>query len=119
MRAAAEPARPGTIEGRAGPRHVLVVLCLTQITSWGVLFYAFPVLAPDIAASTGWSATAVIGAFSVAQLVSAAAGVPVGRVLDRFGPQVVMTTGSLVAGGSLVGMASIRTEADTMSCRRT
>ncbi|XVV07581.1 MFS transporter [Actinosynnema sp. CA-248983] len=108
MRAAAEPARPGTVEGRAGLRHVLVVLCLTQITSWGVLFYAFPVLAPGIAADTGWSVTAVIGAFSVAQLVSAAAGVPVGRLLDRIGPRVVMTVGSLVAVGSLVGMASAR-----------
>lgn len=85
-----------------------MVLCLTQITGWGVLFYAFPVLAPDIAADTGWSTTAVIGAFSVAQLVSAAAGVPVGRVLDRIGPRAVMTVGSLVAVGSLAGMASAR-----------
>ncbi|NUT91549.1 MAG: MFS transporter [Saccharothrix sp.] len=96
------------MEGRAGPRRALVVLCLTQITSWGVLFYAFPVLAPGIAADTGWSTTAVIGAFSVAQLVSAACGVPVGRVLDRAGPRVVMTVGSLVAVGALVGMASAR-----------
>ncbi|WP_433264649.1 hypothetical protein ACQPZF_35660 [Actinosynnema sp. CS-041913] len=74
---APEVERPGAIEGRAGPRRVLVVLCLTQITSWGILFYAFPVLAPAIGAGTGWSPTAVIAAFSVAQLVSAVVGVPV------------------------------------------
>ena len=94
--------------GRAGPRRVLVVLCLTQITSWGVLFYGFPVLAPSIGADAGWSGTAVIGAFSVAQLVSAVVGVPVGRLLDRHGPRVVMTTGSLLAVGALAVVASAR-----------
>lgn len=97
--------RPGAIEGRAGPRRVLVVLCLTQITSWGVLFYGFPVLAPSIGADTGWSGTSVIGAFSVAQLVSAVVGVPVGRLLDRHGPRVVMTVGSLLSVLALVVVA--------------
>lgn len=48
-----------------------MVLCLTRITGWGVLFYAFPVLVPAIGADAGGSGTAVIGAFSVAQLVGA------------------------------------------------
>ncbi|MEV1118422.1 MFS transporter [Actinosynnema sp. NPDC049800] len=103
-----ELARPGVLGGHAGPRRVLVVLCLTQITSWGVLFYGFPVLAPAIAADAGWSDAAVIGAFSVAQLVSAVVGVPVGRLLDRHGPRVVMTTGSLLAVGALAVVASAR-----------
>ena len=34
----------------AGRRRVLAVLCGTEITSWGVLYYAFPVLAPGISA---------------------------------------------------------------------
>jgi uncharacterized membrane protein len=42
------------------PRRVLVVLCVTKITSWGVLFYAFPVPAPAIAADNGWSMATVI-----------------------------------------------------------
>lgn len=96
------------LRGHAGPRRVLVVLCLTQITGWGVLFYGFPVLAPAIGADAGWSGTAVIGAFSVAQLVSAVVGVPVGRLLDRHGPRVVMTTGSLLAVGALAVIASAR-----------
>ncbi|MCC8249949.1 MFS transporter [Saccharothrix luteola] len=103
-----ELARPGVLRGHAGPRRVLVVLCLTQITSWGILFYGFPVLAPAISADAGWSDTAVIGAFSVAQLVSAVVGVPVGRLLDRRGPRVVMTTGSLLAVGALAVVASAR-----------
>ena len=43
---------PGTLS-RAGLRRVLAVLCGTEITSWGVLFYAFPVLVPAIALQTG------------------------------------------------------------------
>lgn len=96
------------IEGHAGPRRVLVVLCLTQITSWGVLFYGFPVLAPAIAADRGWSGAAVTGAFSVALLVSAVVGVPVGRLLDRHGPRLVMTVGSVLAVAALGVVASAR-----------
>lgn len=88
-------APPGELSP-GGLRRVLIVLCVTEFTSWGVLFYAFPVLAPGISAATGWSATWVTAAFSAGQLSSALAGVPVGRALDRFGPRLVMTTGSVL-----------------------
>jgi MFS family permease len=101
-----EVVRPGVLKGHAGPHRVLVVLCLTQVTSWGVLFYGFPVLAPTIAADRGWSGAAVTGAFSVALLVSAVVGVPVGRLLDRHGPRVVMTVGSVLAVAALGVVAS-------------
>lgn len=43
---------------RSRPRAALPALCATQITSWGVVYYAFPVvLNPQITAATGWSAT--------------------------------------------------------------
>jgi hypothetical protein len=38
---------PSSLPG-SGLRRVLVVLCVTEITSWGVLYYAFPMLAPTI-----------------------------------------------------------------------
>lgn len=98
--------RPGTSETRAGPRRVLVVLCVTEITSWGVLFYAFPVLAAEIVAATGWSMPAITAAFSVGQVVAAVVGIPLGRWLDRHGPRGVMTAGSLVAAPALVLVAS-------------
>ena len=31
---------------RSRPRAVLPALCATQITSWGIVYYAFPVLLP-------------------------------------------------------------------------
>lgn len=89
----------------AGLRRVLAVLCITEITSWGVLYYAFPVLAPAIAADTGWSISTVTGAFSTGLVVAALVGVPAGRWLDRWGPRPVMTAGSVLAVPAVLGIA--------------
>ncbi len=62
-RSASETIRTAGLDPR-GLQRVLVVLCVTEITSWGVLYYALPVLAPAIAADTGWSIPGVTGAFS-------------------------------------------------------
>ncbi|MBB0232257.1 MFS transporter, partial [Streptomyces calidiresistens] len=90
---------------RTPPRGVLPALCATQITGWGVLHYAFPVLLPHIAHDTGWSPAAATGAFSAGLLVSAAVGVPVGRVIDRRGPRAVMATGSVIGTLAVVLLA--------------
>ncbi len=87
------------------PRRVLAALCTTEIVSWGVLYYAFPVALSSITADTGWSATATTAAFSAGLVVSALAGIPVGRWLDRAGPRRVMTGGSLLAVPSAVAIA--------------
>ncbi|CAN5391897.1 MFS transporter [soil metagenome] len=89
----------------AGLRRVLVTLCLTQITSWGVLYYAFPVLSVQITARTGWSQPAVTAAFSAALITSAVVGIWVGRRLDRHGPHVVMSAGSILGPAALVAVA--------------
>ncbi|MFB6520339.1 MFS transporter [Streptomyces sp. NPDC056401] len=91
------------------PRRALRALCVTQITSWGILYYAFPVLSPEIAAETGWSTRVTTGAFSVALVVSALTGVLVGRVIDRRGPRALMTTGSILGSLSLVLVAGAQT----------
>ncbi len=91
---------------RSRPRAVLPALCATQITSWGIVYYAFPVLLPRLTRDTGWSVTAATAAFSAALLVSALAGIPVGRILDRRGPRAVMTTGSLLAVVSVLVIAA-------------
>ncbi|GLZ50672.1 putative transporter, MFS family protein [Actinomycetospora sp. NBRC 106378] len=82
-----------------------MALCVTEITSWGALYYAFPVLLGPITADTGWSSTATVGAFSLGAIVSALAGIVVGRSIDRFGPRRVMTTGSVLGTLGLVGVA--------------
>jgi MFS family permease len=89
----------------AGLRRVLITLCLTQITSWGVLYYAFPVLSVQITADTGWSPPAVTAAFSAALVTSAVVGIWVGRQLDRRGPHAIMTTGSVLGPVALLAVA--------------
>ncbi|HEX4250188.1 MAG TPA: MFS transporter [Pseudonocardia sp.] len=95
---AAQPAR--------GRTRALAALCVTEVTSWGVLYYAFPVLLTALTRDTGWSTAQAIGAFSVGALVAAAAAVPVGRLLDRLGPRPVMTTGSVLGVLAVVAIAT-------------
>ncbi|MEU2756423.1 MFS transporter [Streptomyces albidoflavus] len=97
--------RRGCGGGRPPLQTVLPALCVTEIVSWGVLYYAFPVLAPQISQETGWSSPAVAAAFSGALIVSALAGIPLGRVLDRRGPRKIMTGGSLLAAPAVVAVA--------------
>ncbi|MGY1704472.1 MFS transporter [Geodermatophilus sp. SYSU D00697] len=97
--------RPDAPTTRRGRQRGLVALCATEITSWGVLYYAFPVALADITADTGWSAPTASAAFSAGLVVSALAGIPVGHWLDRRGPRRVMTAGSLLAVPATVGIA--------------
>ncbi|MFB7411398.1 MFS transporter [Streptomyces sp. NPDC056202] len=90
---------------RSRPRGVLPALCATQITSWGIVYYAFPVLNPEITAATGWSTTATMAAFSLALIVSGIAGILVGQIIDHRGPRAVMTAGSASGTASLVVVA--------------
>lgn len=110
---ASETATRGSQPGAAGSpspaeaRWVLVALCVSVTLSYGVLYYAFTILAPAISVDTGWSATAVTTAFSVGGLTGAVAGIGVGRMLQRRGPRLVMTSGSLLGAVAvaLVGLA--------------
>jgi MFS family permease len=96
---------PAVLDGPA-LRQVVTVLGISQIVSWGCLYYGFAALQASITSDTGWSATAVTGAFSVALLVSAVVGIWVGRHLDAYGPRTVMTAGSLVAVPGMLTIAA-------------
>lgn len=95
----------------AGLRRVVAILSLTEIISWGVLYYAFPVLAPAIARDTGWSLSALIAAFSGSQVTSAICGIAVGRIIDRYGPRIIMTSGSVLAIPAVLTIAYAQTYA--------
>lgn len=107
-RAAPAYVEQGALDG-AGLRRVVAVLSTVQIVSWGVLYYAFAALQSSITADTGWSAVAVTGAFSLAQLVSGGVGIWVGRHLDAVGPRRVMTGASLLAIPGVLAVASAPT----------
>lgn len=87
-------------------RRALAGLCVGEVVSYGVLYYAFPVLADDIAADTGWSRTAVVAAYSTGILVGAVAGIPARRLR---GPRPVMTAGSAPGVLGLLAVAAAPT----------
>lgn len=91
--------------GEAQRRSALAALCVTQIVGWGVLYYALPVALTSVTADTGWAASTVTAAFTVALLISGVAGIPAGRLIDRLGPRAVMTAGSAMAGAGMAGVA--------------
>jgi MFS family permease len=87
-------------------RQALVALCVTEIVSYGVIYYAFPVLATQIAAGTGWSRAAVTAAYSAGSLAGALAGIPAGRLLHKYGPRPVMTAASVLGAVAVAGIAA-------------
>jgi len=79
-----------------GPWRAVPVLGVTQILSWGTIFYTPVLIVPLIAAERRWSISFAMGGFSVGLLVAGLVAPYVGRSIDRFGGHVVMTIGSLI-----------------------
>src|SRR5262249_57640186 len=79
-----------------GPWRAVLVLGITQILSWGTLFYTPVLIVPLIAAERGWSISFAMGGFSFGLLVAGLVAPYVGRSIDRFGGHVVMAIGSLI-----------------------
>jgi MFS family permease len=86
---------------------LVATLGITETISWGILYYAFTVYLGPMEAEQGWSRGDMTGAYSLGLLLSGIAAVPVGRMLDRFGPRVLMTLGSLVGSALVVAWANV------------
>jgi MFS family permease len=93
--------RPAAPAWRSRAWGIVGALSVTETVSWGILYYAFAVFLLPMQHELGYSAAQLTGAFSLALLVSAVAGIAVGRHLDRHSPRAVMTIGS-IAGAALV-----------------
>jgi MFS family permease len=90
-----------------GPWRAVLVLGVTQILTWGTIFYTPVLIVPLIAAERGWSISFAMGGFSVGLLVAGLVAPHVGKSIDRFGGHVVMAFGSLAGalGLFLIGFA--------------
>jgi MFS family permease len=82
-------------------------LSLTELISWGTLYYAFAVIVVPMERELGWSKTELNGALSVGLLVSGLLSLPVGAWIDRHGGRAVMTFGSLMGGAMLAAWAYV------------
>jgi len=63
--------------------------------------FSLPVFLLPIARDTGWSVTGVSGAMTVGFLAMAFASMAWGAASDRFGPQLIVLTGSVLLAASL------------------
>src|SRR5579885_562826 len=87
---------------------MLLAVSFTEMISWGVLYYAFTVFVKPMHAALGWSTAELTGAFSLALLCSAAAALPVGGLLDRYGTRWLMTGGSCAAALLALAWAMVK-----------
>ena len=87
-----------------GPWRAVSVLGVTEILSWGALFYPPVLTVPLIAADHGWSRSFTMGGFSAALLVGGLCSRYVGSTIDRLGGHVVMPVGSLVGAAGLAAL---------------
>lgn len=81
--------------------RLVPALGVTQIVSWGTLYYSIAVLGASLRADLGISAAMLFGAYSLALLISALTAPFVGRAIDRHGGRAVMSAGSVCAAIAL------------------
>ncbi len=86
-------------------------LSLTQLISWGSVFYLFALLLEPVERELGLSRADASLAFSLALLAEGLLAWPVGRLIDRGHERLVMTLGSLVVA---LGLA-LHTQVDSLA----
>jgi len=86
---------------------VICVLGITQIISYGSVFYSFSLLMQPLQLALGATKSMTVGAFSFALVVAGLCATYVGATIDRIGGRMVMTTGSIAAGLLLVALSCV------------
>ncbi|PWF48478.1 MFS transporter [Massilia glaciei] len=88
-------------------RKTIGILAVTQIASWGSIYYAFAVLATDIGRDLALRPEIIYGGYAWSLLVAGLCATPIGMLVDRFGGRRMMALGSLCAalGLALLGLA--------------
>jgi hypothetical protein len=84
-------ATASSASGPMRPWRLVAMLSISETVAWGALYYSFGVLLRPFASRFGVTEATIAGAFSVALLAAAATASSIGRSIDRWGPQPVMT----------------------------
>ncbi len=82
------------------------LLGILTICAYGSWYYAFGVLLDPIRTDTDWSESTLAASFSAGTIVVGLTALAGGRLLDRFGQQVVFALGGLISGAGLLAAAS-------------
>jgi MFS family permease len=100
----------GAEDRRHAPSSPFVwAFAISQMAGWGVLYFSFTLLVGPMEIELGWSKTDLNGALTVGLLTTAAASLPVGYWIDRYGGHLLMTLGAILAAGLLVAWSTVET----------
>jgi MFS family permease len=86
-------------------------MSLTQLISWGSVFYLFALLMAPVEQALGLSRAQTSLAFSLAMLVEGLMAYPVGRWIDKGYERAVMAGGSLWQGACLLLLSQVTSAA--------
>ncbi|MES2208491.1 MAG: MFS transporter [Pseudomonadota bacterium] len=100
--------KPHTNEDQSKNKWLVPALGLTQIISWGSMFYAYSVLMQPMQIALHTSKTTVVGAYSLALLISGCLSMLAGSIIDRFGGRMLMGVGSLLSGMMLLLLSHVQ-----------
>ncbi len=95
------------LQAQPPPWRLAIAIGITQLISWGSVYYAFSLVMGQLGQAASTDRTTVVGAFSVALLVSGLCSAPMGRWIDRHGGRGLMSAGSLAAALLLVALTQI------------
>lgn len=99
----------GGVPARPLPWGLAWRLAIGQIVSWGILYYAFTVMAEPLHQSTGWSRTFVNVGLSTGLLAWGLSAAPVGSWIQRRGARELMALSSGLGGVALVLLGTVST----------
>ncbi|MDP2548705.1 MFS transporter [Oceanobacter sp. 4_MG-2023] len=90
-------------------RSFVAAMGISQMVSWGTLYYSFPLIAEAICHELGWSRADIYGAATLGLLAAALAAYPVGALIDRGHGRPLMVGATVAASLALLGWSSINT----------
>ncbi|MFN8373649.1 MAG: MFS transporter [Anaerolineae bacterium] len=90
--------------------YLAITLALTETISWGIIYYAFSVFLTPMERDLGWSRAELTGGFSLMWLVAGAMAFPVGAWIDKHGPRLLMTVGSIGASLLVIAWSQVTTQ---------
>jgi len=79
-----------------------------QIVGWGSMFYAYGVLMQPMEIELQTTRSVVVGAYSLALLISGCLSTVAGAIIDKLGGRLLMGAGSLLASMMLALLANVQ-----------